>query len=145
MTRVMVVGYLIGAFRLWMIHDALRRRVHTGWYFALLFPVPLSDLVYFFAIKMRDFGLHPSEGDAARDAQLKLTGELAKLERAVEQSPSFQNRVLLGWALYERETHGRRKRSSNARSRRTRATRRRCSAWACASSRAARATRPSRP
>jgi hypothetical protein len=105
MARVMVVAYLIGAFRLWMIHDALRRPVHTGWRVALLFPVPLSDLVYFFAIKMRDFGLHPIDPEAAENARLKLTGELAKLEREVEQSPSFHNRVLLGWALYERESH----------------------------------------
>jgi hypothetical protein len=104
MPRVMPLFYMIGAFRLWMIHDAVRRRVHSGWYFALLLPVPLSDVLYFFTIKMRDFGLHPIEPDA-QTTQVRLSGELAKLEREVEQSPSFQNRVLLGWALYERETY----------------------------------------
>lgn len=96
--------YLIGAFRLWMIHDAVRRRVQRGWYVALLLPVPLSDVLYFFTIKMRDFALRPLAPDAAHAEQAKLSGELAKLEREVEQSGSFQNRVRLAWALYERES-----------------------------------------
>jgi hypothetical protein len=106
MPRVVALFYLIGAFRLWMIHDAVRRRVHSGWYFALLLPVPLSDVLYFFTIKMRDFALRPSHAEDAA-AKLKRSGELAKLEREVEQSPSFHNRVLLGWALFERESHRR--------------------------------------
>lgn len=97
--------YLIGAFRLWMIHDAVRRRVQRGWYFALLLPVPLSDVFYFFTIKMRDFGLRASHAESAQAAKLNASGELAKLEREVEQSPSFHNRVRLAWALFERERH----------------------------------------
>jgi hypothetical protein len=98
---VVVLIYAIAAFRLWMIHDALRRRVHTGWYVALLFPVPLSDIVYFFTIKLRDFGLHPIEPSAQQ--REPKSDELARLSREVEQSPSFHNRVRFGWALYERE------------------------------------------
>jgi hypothetical protein len=88
-----------------MIHDALRRRVGTGWYVALLFPVPLSEFVYFFTIKLRDFGLQAIAADAP---QLERAPEqLARLEREVQQSPSFHNRVRLGWALHERELHER--------------------------------------
>ena len=51
---MLLLGYALVAFKLWMVVDAIRRRVHYLWYVVLL--VPLGDVVYFFAVKLRDFG-----------------------------------------------------------------------------------------
>lgn len=81
-------------FKLWMIFDATRRRVDRWWYYVLLLPV--GDLVYFFSVKLRDFNMR----DSAPPGPPKSL-ELTKLEREAEQSPSFHNRVRLGWGLLE--------------------------------------------
>jgi hypothetical protein len=86
---------LIGAFKLWMLLDASRRRVHRLWY--LVVALPFGGLVYFFAVKLRDFNVRP--GPPPQTVPVALS----RLESEVESSPSFQNRVRLAWALFEIE------------------------------------------
>ena len=80
--------------QLWMLFDAMRRRVHWLWYLALT--VPPGALVYFFAVKLRDFNMRTSSPPPPPHLVL-----LAQLEREAALSPSFRNRVRLGWALFE--------------------------------------------
>ena len=42
-------------FSVWMIVDAVRKRVEFYWYLIILLAFPLGSLIYFFVIKMRDF------------------------------------------------------------------------------------------
>ena len=86
---------LLAAFKLWMLLDAARRRVHSVWY--LIVMLPLGAVVYFFAVKLRDFNVRP-----VVLPEPVATG-LEALERDVQASPSFQNRVRLAWALFESE------------------------------------------
>jgi tetratricopeptide (TPR) repeat protein len=69
--------------------------VHRVWYLVVV--LPFGGLVYFFAVKLRDFNIRPGP------APEPLPVELSVLEAEVEASPSFQNRVRLAWALFERE------------------------------------------
>ena len=93
---MLLLGYALVAFKLWMVVDAIRRRVHYLWYVVLL--VPLGDVVYFFAVKLRDFGARalPLPAQEARDQP-----SIQQLEAAVADSPSFHNRTRLGWALID--------------------------------------------
>ncbi len=93
---VIALGYMAVVFKLWMLFDATRRRVHLLWYLALL--VPLGDVVYFFAVKLRDFNVYP-----ALPARASAPRALLEAEREAEQSPSFRNRVRAAWALLEDE------------------------------------------
>jgi len=94
---VVLLGYLALAFKLWMLFDALRRGVHAIWYLVVI--LPAGDLVYFFAVKLRDFNVRPA---APTPEQSGVEGpSLEQLEEAAHVSPSFHNRVQLGWALFE--------------------------------------------
>ena len=55
---MVILGYLALAFKIWMVFDALRRKVHLLWFFVLM--VPFGDWVYFFAVKVRDFNVRPA-------------------------------------------------------------------------------------
>lgn len=94
---MILLGYLALAFKIWMLFDALRRRVHALWYLVVM--LPAGDFVYFFAVKLRDFNVRPAP-PAPEQSALRAPS-IEQLEAAVEQSPSFHNRVQLGWALYE--------------------------------------------
>jgi hypothetical protein len=92
---VVVLVYLLIAFKIWMLLDAIRRRIQVLWFLVVL--IPFGDIVYFFAIKARDFQARsvPSpQADARQSA-------LISMENAVQETPSFLNRVRLGWALLE--------------------------------------------
>jgi hypothetical protein len=93
--RVLVLGYVALAFKLWMLFDALRRRVHALWYFVVM--LPAGDFVYFFAVKLRDYRVRPH----AEPVQKREP--LVELEQEAADSPSFHNRVRLAWALYEEQ------------------------------------------
>jgi len=95
--RVALLSAIALAFKLWMLFDALRRGVHALWYFVVM--LPAGDLVYFFAVKLRDFNVRPAP--PAPDQTDAAPPTLAQREAAVADSPSFHNRVQLGWALYE--------------------------------------------
>lgn len=94
---MIVLGYAMLAFKLWMVLDALRRHVHGLWYVVLL--VPFGEVVYFFAVKLRDFGARPQPEQATSDQPTPPT--LQELEQAVADSPSFHNRQRLAWALLD--------------------------------------------
>jgi len=94
---VVLLGYIALAFKMWMLFDALRRGVHALWYLVVM--LPAGDFVYFFAVKLRDFNVRPAPPTPEQSA-VKVP-KLEELEAAVAQSPSFHNRVQLGWALYE--------------------------------------------
>lgn len=85
------------AFKLWMLFDALRRGVHALWYFVVI--LPAGDLVYFFAVKLRDFNVRPAP--PAPEQSGVTVPSIAEREAAVADSPSYDNRVQLAWALYE--------------------------------------------
>lgn len=89
-----ILLYLAGAFKLWMIFDAIRRRVDLIWFFVLLFPG--GDWIYFVAVKLRDFAVGPA-APTIEEPQVDLDA----LRGEAEASPSFHNRVRLGWALLE--------------------------------------------
>jgi hypothetical protein len=91
---VVLLGYAMLALKLWMVLDAVRRRVHGLWYVVLL--VPLGEIVYFFAVKLPDFGARPRPPE---ETGPKVS--LSELEAAVADSPSFHNRVRLAWALLD--------------------------------------------
>jgi len=94
---VVLLGYIALAFKLWMLYDALRRGVHALWYLVVM--LPAGDFVYFFAVKLRDFNVRPAP-PAPEQSAIKLP-TIEQLEAIAAQSPSFHNRVQLGWALYE--------------------------------------------
>jgi hypothetical protein len=71
------------------------------WYVVLT--VPFGEVVYFFTVKLRDFNVHPlppAKATAAEPAAEERPSAAA-LEREVELSASFSNRVRAGWALLE--------------------------------------------
>lgn len=91
------LAYLAVAFKLWMVIDAVRRRVNMLWY--LLLMLPLGDWIYFFTVKLADFNVRP--GSPAVDAGPTLED----LRREASASPSFHNRARLAWALLEAGEH----------------------------------------
>jgi hypothetical protein len=94
---VVLLGYIALAFKAWMLIDALRRGVHALWYLVVM--LPAGDVVYFFAVKLRDFNVRPAPPAPEQSATKAPT--LEQLEAAAADAPSFHNRVQLGWALYE--------------------------------------------
>jgi tetratricopeptide (TPR) repeat protein len=91
---VVLLGYIALAFKVWMLVDAARRGVHALWYLVVM--LPAGDFVYFFAVKLRDYNVHPHAPPDPNEAP-----SLDALRALVEDSPSFHNRVRLGWALYD--------------------------------------------
>jgi tetratricopeptide (TPR) repeat protein len=63
----------------------------------LLGYLALALLVYLFASKLRAYNVQPHEEEVV----VPQKPSLEHLQLAVEQSPSFDNRVQLGWALFE--------------------------------------------
>lgn len=95
---MLFLGYLLVAFKVWMLLDAIRRRVDVLWYLVVL--APLGDVIYFVAVKLRDFQAREAPPPAA-SATVARERTLLTLERAVNETPSFLNRVRLAWALLE--------------------------------------------
>ncbi len=69
----------------------------------LLACVAVALFVYVFAAKLREYNVQP-QGQQPAVAEAP---SLKKLEAANEDSPSFHNRVQLGWALHEQKQYGR--------------------------------------
>jgi hypothetical protein len=89
---VLLLAPLLIGFRVWMFIDALRRGAPRLWLFVLW--LPFGDLAYFFMVKLADLGARPA---ALPNEPLPV--DLPGLRAAVEDSPSFANRVALAWAL----------------------------------------------
>lgn len=83
-------------FKLWMIVDAVRRRMTLVWWLILL--LPFGEWVYFFVVKLRDFNVRPGEA-APADADANAEPTLDELRRAEIDSPSFHHRFRLACAL----------------------------------------------
>ena len=79
------------AFSLWMLYDAMQRRVPAYWFCIIC--VPMGEFAYFFAVKIHDFDL-PS---------LRLRSRRPSLDVAryrLEQNPCVANQMDLSEALY---------------------------------------------
>lgn len=86
--------YLWLGFKLWMLADAMKRRVEVGWY--LLLMLPFGAVVYFFVVKAPAFNIRNAPVVAEEPPV-----ELEALQRAVTDSPSFRNRVNYGFGLLQ--------------------------------------------
>ena len=51
--------------KVWMIIDAIQRRVNFIWYLIIFF-VPLGEWIYFFVVKMHDFNAGSLRSEAFR-------------------------------------------------------------------------------
>ncbi|MEM6532584.1 MAG: tetratricopeptide repeat protein [Myxococcota bacterium] len=88
----MLVGLSATVFTLWMLVDARQRRVDEWWY--LIIVMPLGEWAYFFAVKVRDYEIGFIERLWEPPAP-----SLETLKRRLDQTPSDENRLQLGWAL----------------------------------------------
>lgn len=86
------------AFKVWMFIDAIRRKAETHWFWIIMV-VPLGDVAYFFAVKIRDPSMR-------RMAERMLEGfkrppPIEELEERFRVTPSMQNRVMLAQGLFD--------------------------------------------
>ncbi len=96
---MLALFYITFPLKLWMLLDAIRRRVHVLWYIVVML-LPFGEVIYFFTIKMRDFNVRPLPEGEPQPAEPPRP-QAAEIEREAELSPSFKNRVAAGWALLE--------------------------------------------
>jgi len=92
---VVVLGCTALAFTAWFAVDALRRGAHAVWFLVLLVPFG-GPLLYVMAVRLRE-----AEGPAAGAAEPSDEPTLEQIASEVERSPSFNNRMRMGWALVE--------------------------------------------
>lgn len=84
-----------------MIIDAARRRVEYYWFLIIIFFAPFGGLIYFFAVKLKDF-----RGAPVPNVLPKPSGpSLAHLRQQALESPSIANRLAFGDALREAQKH----------------------------------------
>jgi hypothetical protein len=91
-----VLGFLQTAFMIWMLVDAVKRRVEFYWYIIIFFP--FGEWVYFFAVKIHDF----------RQVRFRLAERapsLRKLRFEAKQTPSINNKLALADGLYDSGEH----------------------------------------
>ncbi|MBN1653792.1 MAG: tetratricopeptide repeat protein [Deltaproteobacteria bacterium] len=99
--RVALLFYLSVAFHIWMIVDAIRRRVEPFWYVILLFPA--GALIYFFIVKLRIselVNIAPKQTVATQPVTEYDFTDIDGFKKEVEQSPSFANRLRLAKAFF---------------------------------------------
>ncbi|MGC4070586.1 MAG: tetratricopeptide repeat protein [Polyangiaceae bacterium] len=90
----MVIFYLAAAFKLWMLVDAMRRRVDNYWYFIIAF-IPLGDWAYFIVNKF------PELRKRLGGLRFYRPNSLEALTYAVKTTPSAENRLRLAEGLYD--------------------------------------------
>jgi hypothetical protein len=93
--------YLAIAFWIWMIIDAIRRQAPFYW-FLLLVLIPVTSLVYFALVKVKDYDFGRLTGAVAKQS---AGVDLSKLEEAAAESPSVVNKLALADALGAQERH----------------------------------------
>lgn len=92
--------YIAVAFNVWMIVDAIRRRAELYWFIVLI--LPFGSLIYFFAVKARDYNF--ARLGVASPNKPRIGG-LTELERRAEETPSVANKLALADALEAHERH----------------------------------------
>ena len=90
---------LEGAFQLWMLVDAVRRRPQYYWYFVIM--MPLGAWVYFFVVKIHDTDM----AWLKRMAGFDRPPSLKELRYRLKATPSFANRIALADALVDAEEY----------------------------------------
>lgn len=95
---VRLLGLVWGAFVVWMVIDAVRRDADSKWFWIIVL-VPGGALIYFFSVKLREPGMRMMSRRLLE--QLKSPPSVDELERRFERTPSIENRVLLGQALFD--------------------------------------------
>jgi hypothetical protein len=95
---VRLLGVVWGAFVVWMVIDAVRRDADSKWFWNITL-VPGGALVYFVSVKLRDPGTRMLGRRLLE--QLKRPPSVEELERRFARTPSVENRVLLGQALFD--------------------------------------------
>ena len=93
--QLLVIYLVIGAFQVWMLVDAIRRRSPFLWKL-LIFLIPLAAIFYFFLIKLPELtGRRPAPVHAPSGPTLEEVAELAR------QTPSELNKLAFADKLAE--------------------------------------------
>ncbi len=98
--------WLVGvwlAFLIWMLVDAYHRGVEGWWFWVMVVFQPIGPLVYFFAVKIRDFRMPRSRFGSAPSAGRRLS--LDELRYRAERMPTVLNRLALAERLMEKGQH----------------------------------------
>jgi tetratricopeptide (TPR) repeat protein len=82
------------AFKVWLMFDVSKRRAPSHWYYVIFF-IPFGGVVYFFTYKIYDYSL------GSLTKILSGRPSLDKLRYRADTSPSFENNIALGQALYD--------------------------------------------
>ncbi|HEY5959158.1 MAG TPA: tetratricopeptide repeat protein [Polyangiaceae bacterium] len=90
----MILYIAAAAFKLWMLVDAMKRRVDNYWYFIIAM-LPFGDWAYFFVHKL------PELRQAWANKRTHAPLPLESLRYDVQVTPSAKNRLALGSALYD--------------------------------------------
>jgi len=91
------IGYLLfGAFQVWMLVDAVRRRAPFYWYLVILFLGPLGTLAYFWMMKLQGGG---AAARASLPVAQPLGPSLADLQARAQETPSELNKLAYADAL----------------------------------------------
>jgi hypothetical protein len=94
-----VIGLLSLAFTIWMMADAYRRGADYFWYYVIFFLQPVGAVVYFFAVKARDFR-------ALQGIPLLRTGpSLADLRHRAATVPTLANHLAYAERLIDKEEY----------------------------------------
>jgi hypothetical protein len=92
---------LLGAFKIWMLVDSIRRRAEFFWFWIIIL-VPGGAWVYFFMVKIQDYDLKGLK----RAIGAERAPSLKDLQYLAQQTPSVGNLSRLGEALYDAEKFG---------------------------------------
>lgn len=92
--QLLVIYLVIGAFQIWMLVDAIRRRSSFIWKL-LIFLIPLAAIFYFFLFKLPELAGRRPRALAPNGPTLEELAELAR------QAPSEQNKLAFADRLCE--------------------------------------------
>lgn len=89
----MIIFYCLAAFKVFMLVDAMKRRVHQQWYYIIL--LPLGDWAYFVVYQL------PELSARLRGKIRPRRDSLEKLAYLAQFAPSAENRLKLAEALFD--------------------------------------------
>jgi hypothetical protein len=93
--QLLAIYVVIGAFQLWMLFDAVRRRSPFVWKL-LIFLIPLAAIIYFFFVKLPELtGRRPAAALTSAGPTLEELAEVAR------QTPSELNKLAFADKLAE--------------------------------------------